>query len=361
MASDCKWLLASGRAVEDVIFEACTAMNTATFAHSLSQSFMLDTSDPVMESWFTEDEWNEIIANVLPLPKPDVVLADSLKRFFPVKSTTMLREVLDKPGYLPVGVSYDSKVHYNSQWADVVIRRFQMLLDAPGEPLRTPHLEDWYSSYVWSSILDDCLLNLHGMTVERKESPCRATSLRKNRHRQKLATRMKHGSRFDAIIRTSEDNYYEYGAMEVARTFIGGVTSTKWLSDTFKLAKALRDMLFRLHGLVNGDEGAKRRVQVVGVCAAGLALQYIRLGYPGVGHVCLLTREELFQVPKSVGGLAELLKMLMAVAQLKEVIRSSAEAVEERHGEKSEVDRYEELLGRKTGGGARLGRAIDTP
>ncbi|KAG0643436.1 hypothetical protein HOY80DRAFT_945688 [Tuber brumale] len=362
MASDCKWVLASGRAVEDVIFNTSTAMDTATFAHSLSQSFVLDTSDPVMKSWFTEDEWNEIIASVLPLPKPDAVLADSLKRFFPVKSTTMLREVLDKQGYLPEGVSYDSKIHYNSQWADVVIRRFLMLLEAPGEPLRTSHLEDWYSSYVWSSILDDSLLNLPGMTVERKESPCRATSLRKNRRRQKLSTRMKLGSRLDAIIRTSEDDYHEYGAMEVARTFTGGVTSTKWLGDAFKLVKALRDMLPRLHELVNGDAEITRRVQVVGVCTAGLALQYVRLGHPGIGHVCLLKREGLVQVPKGVGGgLAELLKVLMTVAQLKEVVRVSAEAVEERHIGKSEVDLYEELVGGKAGGEARLGWAIDTP
>jgi len=128
MASDHKWVLPSGRAVEDVIFKTCKAMDAATFAHSLSQSFVLDISDPVMKSWFTEDEWSEIIASVLPLPKPDVVLADSLKRFFPVKCTTMLREVLDKQSYLPMGVSYDSRIHYNSQWADVVIRRLCVFL-----------------------------------------------------------------------------------------------------------------------------------------------------------------------------------------------------------------------------------------
>ncbi|RPB02508.1 hypothetical protein L873DRAFT_408029 [Choiromyces venosus 120613-1] len=339
MSSDCKWVLASGRAVEDVMFKSCTAMDAATFAHSLAQSFVLDTSDPVMKSWFTEDEWTEIVASVLLLPKPDVVLADSLKRFFPVKSTAMLREVLDKQSYLPEGVSYDSEIHYNSQWADVVIRRFLMLLEAPGEPLRTPHLEDWYSSYVWSSIIDDSLLNLPGMTVERKESPCRATSLRKNRHRRKLTTRMKLGPRLDAIIRTAEDDYHEFGAMEVARTFTGGVNSTKWLGDAFKLSKALRDMLFRLQELVDGDGGRRRRVQVVGICTAGLALQVVRMGCPaaGRGFVALVKREGVVQVPKGVaGGLAELLKVLMLVAQVKEVVRVSAEAVEERHVGKSE-------------------------
>lgn len=40
-----------------------------------------------------------------------------------MKSASMLREILDKHNYLPEGVSYDGKVYFNSQWADIVIRR----------------------------------------------------------------------------------------------------------------------------------------------------------------------------------------------------------------------------------------------
>lgn len=84
MREECKWALASGRIVEDVIFEACQAMDTESFKNSLAQSFVLDTSDTVMKGWFTGDEWKEIVGSVLLLPKPDVVLADSMKRFFQV-------------------------------------------------------------------------------------------------------------------------------------------------------------------------------------------------------------------------------------------------------------------------------------
>ncbi|KAG0127779.1 hypothetical protein HOY82DRAFT_624385 [Tuber indicum] len=113
---------------------------------------------------------------------------------------------------------------------------------------------------------------------------------------------------------------YSYGGMEVARTFAGVVTATKWLGDMFELAKALRNMLRRLHRLVNGDMSIARRVQVVGVCTVGLALQFIRLRQPGIGRVCWLAREELVQVPKDVRELPELFKVFMMVAQLKEVI-----------------------------------------
>lgn len=126
---------------------------------------------------------------------------------------------------------------------------------------------------------------------------------------------MKIGCRLDAIIRTVEDDYYEYGAMEVARTF-NSVKSTKWLGDSFKLAKALRDMLFRLHELVDNDETIVKKLQVVGVTNAGLSFQYVRMSHPN-GYVCLLQREKLQQVPKVVQGVVDLLHLLMNVVQVK--------------------------------------------
>lgn len=82
------------------------------------------------------------------------------------------------------------------------------------------------------------------------------------------ANRLKTGRRLDAIIRTIEDDYHEYGGIEVARSF-RGVTSSKWLNDNFKLAKALRDMLFCLHELVDHDNAIAKKLQVVGVLNAG--------------------------------------------------------------------------------------------
>lgn len=110
------------------------------------------------------------------------------------------------------------------------------------------------------------------MTLERKEATCRATTVRKNRNRTKtggITNRLKAGPRLDGVIRSIEDDFYEYGGIEVARSF-SGVTSTKWLSDSLKLVKALRDMLFRLHELVDHDGTIVKRLQVVGVFNAGI-------------------------------------------------------------------------------------------
>lgn len=148
------------------------------------------------------------------------------------------------------------------------------------------------------------------------------------------AHRLKTGCRLDAIIRTIEDNSHEYGGMEVARSF-RDVTSSKWLGDDFKLTKALRDMLFRLHELVDHDKSIVKKLQVVGVLNAGtsrtqpglvlfinsdsnpgLALQITHMNHPN-GYVCLLQREKLQHVPTNVQNLMKLLQLLKRVSQMK--------------------------------------------
>lgn len=58
MADDSKWRLSSGRAVEDVIFEAAGALPTETIAHS----FILNPEDSWFRDLFEDDEWTDILA-----------------------------------------------------------------------------------------------------------------------------------------------------------------------------------------------------------------------------------------------------------------------------------------------------------
>lgn len=189
------------------------------------------------------------------------------------------------------------------------------LLESHDEPLRGAHLEDWYTSHVWSSVIDDCFLDLNGMTIERKESTCWATKVRKNRERTTVSQRNKTSARLDAIIRTVEDNFYEYGAVEVARSF-KGLNSTKWISDMFKIARSMRDMQGRLHDLVKNDQRIVRKLQVIGITNAGLEFQWVRMNSPG-GYMCLLQRETLQHFPNDVKNLMDVTELLMNVAQMK--------------------------------------------
>lgn len=89
MDKECQWVLSSGRTVEGVIFDACQGMDADLLGKSLIQSFVLDISDPKVQGLFTSEEWDEIRGHVLPLPKPDEVLIDSMRRFFCVGRTSL--------------------------------------------------------------------------------------------------------------------------------------------------------------------------------------------------------------------------------------------------------------------------------
>lgn len=150
--------------------------------------------------------------------------------------------------------------------------------------------------------------------TKRKEGTCRAVAERRNRNRT-TSTRTRIGPRLDAVIRTVEDDTHEYGGMEVARSY-SGETSSKWLGDTFKLAKALRDMLHRLHVRVNHDENVVRRLQVVGVFCAGVKIQTIRMGC-WKGGVAVLFKDTVMEVPVDIEGITELCKVIAGVQRIK--------------------------------------------
>lgn len=259
--------------------------------------------------------------------------------------------------------------------------------ESPRHPLRNTQLEDFYSNLVWAPILDYCFLSFPSTTIVRKESTCNSTASRKNRNRT-LGTRMRQGRRLDGVIRTVEDNTQEFGGIEVARTAHGGRTSTKWLSDTEKLLKALRDMLGVLCGVVGRwKEGPG--LQVVGVVCAGLKMQVIRMGHWREGAVAVVSRERIVEVPVEVQEFKELVNLLVMVATMKVVVQDSVQTVKERHrdsGDAGDAEKSNEQLLREifgvvgsgeggagsgtgsgtgtdsgSGGGSRLGWAADTP
>lgn len=163
--------------------------------------------------------------------------------------------------------------------------------------------------------------------------------MRKNRGRTKTGkeNRSKLGRRLDAIIRDDGDSPYEYGGIEVAGTFTGD-TSTKWLTDRLKLAKALHDMLSRLHHHVKENDIAKE-LQVVGLLnsgkfllstlvliaecltsgdgfLAGLTCKVLRVSYAG-GYLSLLSCDEPEVLPTAAASLKDLLELLLSIWRMK--------------------------------------------
>lgn len=152
----------------------------------------------------------------------------------------------------------------------------------------------------------------------RSEITCVATAERRNRHRQTVTERSKLGARVDGVVRTISDKTYEFAAFEVGRAQQSS-TSTKTLSDSLKLAKVLRDMLRRLHELVDNEEDPTgENIEVPGILTMGLQLQVLRVLRPrGSRYVCLLTREKPENVPSDVAHLSDLLHLLVRVLSAK--------------------------------------------
>ena len=121
--------------------------------------------------------------------------------------------------------------------------------------------------------------------------------------------------------------------MGVARSSYGATNSTKWLSDMDKLIQLLGDILSKLRLKVEHDRSITRRVQVVGACIARLSVQFLRLWHSGVGHVSLIKRQRLVQVPKSIRFLPQLWLLSKLIEGLRTVVRATLEAVEDRYYE----------------------------
>ncbi|RUP47013.1 hypothetical protein BC936DRAFT_146227 [Jimgerdemannia flammicorona] len=356
-----KWVLSSGTVVEDVIFRKYKNMSVELLAHS----WVIDLNNHEVASLFSPADWKEISSQTLSLPQFDVLTAKSVSRFAKVTMTSGLREVLETTSYRSKDELYDREKHYDAEWVDLVMRRMLPLFESPDQLLQKPHLEGWYDSNIWSFIVDYALQDLKGMeTVRyvpsdrfvcvcahtsdilisyRKESSSLATTMRKNRKRVRTGKedRSKIGRRLDAIIKTDADAYYEYGAVEVAKSF-RGVKSTKWLTDSLKLAKTLHDMLFRLEELVDHQDSLVKKLRVVGLVNSGLKCQILQMSHPN-GYVCLLERNELLEVPTVVENLRDLFMLLKGIWQMKKMIRDCAAVVNSRHIPNTEEELFTEL------------------
>ncbi|KAA8900878.1 hypothetical protein FN846DRAFT_891972 [Sphaerosporella brunnea] len=282
-----KWRLASGRVVEDVLNDHYLEVRSDHVGH-LVRDWVIDLENMTMKRWFTVEEWQEIMDAVPTLPPPTREFAQSLTRFHGVKTAEALRKVVMSTSFLPEGVSFNREAHFDLEWAHLVVHELLNSLricETDSETIIVAdQLEQWYCYHLWF-LFDKLFLSLPRIILVRRESTCRASSLRKNRNRTETTARAKLGRRFDGILRSVEDHSHEFGALEAARQLPGGTETTKWMSDCRKLGRALRDMLSRLHEVVGHEPGVFEKLQVVGIFTAGRELRMCLGGYSYLPNV----------------------------------------------------------------------------
>jgi hypothetical protein len=104
--------------------------------------------------------------------------------------------------------------------------------------------------------------------------------------------------------------------MEAARQLTGGSEATKWMKDSRKVVRALRDMLCRLHDVVDHNREITSKLEVVGINTAGPHVQMCRMSHRK-GYVCLLKREASHRFPTSISQLEQLFLLLAHAIQIK--------------------------------------------
>jgi len=137
-----------------------------------------------------------------------------------------LREAVSKQ------CKYDVETQFDYIWIKNCISNLLTLYEIKPRVFETSHLERWYDTNIWSSIIDQCMWNLKDVELIRGES-CSITSSEckaKNRIMQECKPLGRCG---DGVFRMEN---CEYSASEHGR-LLQGEKDKKFMSDSFKLTR----------------------------------------------------------------------------------------------------------------------------
>ncbi|CAG8664242.1 10929_t:CDS:2, partial [Racocetra fulgida] len=253
-----KWVLTSGKCIEDTLFEHCKELLNESLLHS----WIIDLDDREAEELFTIEEWKEIQRETRKFPEVDETFVESMMRFADVETESELRKVLETTSFRNEDEPYVQEDHFDAEWAETVMRKFLMYYENHNEPLKRSHLESWYDINVWSHIVDHGLSDIFGI---------------------------------------------EYGAIEVGKKF----DETKLLADGFKISKAMHDIFVCLCRLVNFEETKIRKLQIPGILHLGLKSQVLQMSPKG--YVTILKRDKLLEVPATIEKIKDLIRVLVSI------------------------------------------------
>ncbi|CAI2191366.1 19440_t:CDS:2, partial [Funneliformis geosporum] len=109
-------------------------------------------------------------------------------------------------------------------------------------PFTESKLEGWYEMNVWGRLIDPAFDN-QNIDLLRGDGMSFASSDRKNQNRT-TNVRKKIGRKGDGVFRLHGDRL-EFGAIEAGRKW-EGKSGTKYLNDSLKINKMLKDMIAQL-------------------------------------------------------------------------------------------------------------------
>ncbi|CAG8838496.1 44162_t:CDS:2, partial [Gigaspora margarita] len=277
------WKLKTGRKVEDIIYQHAKTLHKESCLHS----FIINDVDKDAKVIFSDEEWEEIFStNVQKKPKPFIQNEEEFNR----------------------------ELHYDLDYINYAYRGMLFLWEAENNfTSDQSKLEGWFQSDVWSRIIDPAF---HNTTFElRGESMSFASSDRKNDGRTAF-DRKKIGKKGDGIFRITADRM-ELGAIESGRE-CEGLYGTKYLKDSLKLNKMLKDMITNL--ISECSFNTSRQLQVIGILNGGNRLQMIEMNTPK-GYISRVKRGKIYEVT------GRLMKSQPLAFVIKEILRAKATIV----------------------------------
>jgi hypothetical protein len=313
-----------------------------TYVISHAHSYIIDYDDENVKALFTKAEWNELTEDRIGIPAVPREIAKELVKYGKKTLSELRNSVMTS--YLQDGTIYNINTHYNQEWIQMAVRTLVNLYENIDSPLIRNHYEDWFTVAFFGTCIDLCMRDIQlGTDIKRfnhfptnvnnkiftfnitlfnttcrTDAPSLASANRKNRGRSGYtSTRKLTGRKIDGIVYIV-DRILEVGVIEAARSFLG-VSDQKYLLETFKMPKTLRDMYADLVRTANYDEQKANNLQVFGILHLGLWIQFTRL-YRAGGSICIFRKDTVshhVDSKFSEDGIKFFLKFMAAVYQHK--------------------------------------------
>ncbi|RUP50254.1 hypothetical protein BC936DRAFT_139851 [Jimgerdemannia flammicorona] len=300
-----KWKLASGRYVEDVIYE----LGERCKYHHLVHSFILDIEEKFTRSAFTEEELEEISsANLRDLPDLKPELLSFISTFAKI-STREIREELNRP-HDNLGKDYDPSIHFAYDYGQ--------LIEKNPNPLTMNWPESWYRSNVWRAV-DNAFGDIPFVFVVGGEVAGIATTERKNRYRmlsnEVPMKRKMIGKKGDGFVRSVGTQVLEWAASEAGPRW-EGQSGTKLKVAGFSPPRQLKDIFITLARKVDFDEDKIRQLDVPGFVHAGAMVMKVNIDCPK-GYVMRYVRDIPCEVCADVNEFPRTLDALVMILYAK--------------------------------------------
>ncbi|RIB00643.1 hypothetical protein C2G38_1139351 [Gigaspora rosea] len=327
MDPDYMWTLKTGRKVETVIYEFAKSLHRESYLHS----FIINDADVETKSLFSPEEWKEIKnLEVIDRPKLDPCHKELLRKYT-VNDIKKLRSLLFEL-FIPDGKEYNRNIHFCLDYINNAYRGILRLWEMDENPFDSLKLEGWFEMNVWGRLIDPAFDNLN-IDLIRGEGMSFASSERKNIQR-KINDHKKFGRKGDGVFRLHKGRL-EFGAIEAGRNW-EEINGTKYMSDSLKISKMLKDMLDKLIRECKMKENLVKKLKVIGILHGANRLQVLTIDHPE-GYITRINRNNVQEVAGRLTNSKPLALVLKEVLYARSIIIATMDVIDKKDDLKIET------------------------